>query len=513
MKQFRYIVFLLLVGMVGQGCSSRAIHEAEAVVAQADSLWQEGKMYGIDEGDSLTLAQAYETLQEHSVFSSQFSEVFPFVQGTSFLRTYAHSCYHYGKLLRAKDDPEEAMQAFINATHSRTHDYHILGRVYSNMGSICHLAGDFPLSYDMYEKSANCFLADNDTLSYYFLLNDMAYELAEQGKKEETLILLNRIETDGIDKDVLIWKNLTKAELYKNLKQYDSAIYYANTLDSISFFESIKLVIKMQSYSRMSSKDSAVYYAKQVLSVSNDLFDRNNALYVLTNEDETQDKEDIRKNASERSDIQKILEIRQGKLSQATQLLDLDRKKNPDWRWLYTVIAIVLFVGSSIILVHVWRKRKQHQQIIHEIDIKQHQQAQLIEGIATLHTEISQLSEQQQKTHLQLLSDIEATCSALRNTKDLHKEPYWKDYGQLCEMINRRFNNLAFLLQKYSLSEREVRLCVLVLLDLNRQQIAEIFPYSLNGIGKFKYRVAQKLGTNGGNLRNFLIKISIDSTN
>ena len=111
------------------------------------------------------------------------------------------------------------------------------------------------------------------------------------------------------------------------------------------------------------------------------------------------------------------------------------------------------------------------------------------------------------------MSDIEATCSALRNTKDLHKEPYWKDYGQLCEMINRRFNNLAFLLQKYSLSEREVRLCVLVLLDLNRQQIAEILPYSLNGIGKFKYRVAQKLGTNGGNLRNFLIKISIDSTN
>ena len=162
-------ILLLAFSAVFLGsCSSRAIHEAEAVVAQADSLWQAGLMYGIDAGDSLTLAQAYETLQEHSVFSSQFSEVFPFVQRTSFLRTYAHSCYHYGRLLRAKDNPAEAMQAFINATHSRTRDYHILGRVYSNMGSICHLAGEFQLSYDMYEKSADMFIRNCDSTAYFY---------------------------------------------------------------------------------------------------------------------------------------------------------------------------------------------------------------------------------------------------------------------------------------------------------------------------------------------------------
>ena len=149
-------------------CSSRAIHEAEAVVAQADSLWQAGLMYGIDAGDSLTLAQAYETLKEHSAFSRQLSEVCPFVPCTSLLRTYAHSCYHYGKLLRAKEHPAEAMQAFINATHSRTRDYHILGRVYSNMGSISHLAGEFQLSYDMYEKSADMFIRNCDSTAYFY---------------------------------------------------------------------------------------------------------------------------------------------------------------------------------------------------------------------------------------------------------------------------------------------------------------------------------------------------------
>ena len=39
-------------------CTPQAIREAEDVVAQADSLWHAGKQYGIDEGDSATLAQA-----------------------------------------------------------------------------------------------------------------------------------------------------------------------------------------------------------------------------------------------------------------------------------------------------------------------------------------------------------------------------------------------------------------------------------------------------------------------
>ena len=504
MKRCRYIVFLLLAGMVGQGCSSRALHEAEAVVTEADSLWHEGKQYGIDEGDSATLAQAYETLGAY-----QFLSPFAFHPSSSF----THACYHYGKLLRARDHPAEAMQAFINATHSRTRDYRILGRVYSNMGSICHLAGDFPLSYDMYEKSANIFLQNGDTLAYYYGLNDMAYELAEQGQKDSCFNIIANIKNHAsYDSVLLAYCWITQAQACLKCKQYDSLIFYAQQSKQIASTLPSSSLQLAQAYSYLGERDSATYYALFVLNNTNELFDVNNALYILTNDDMSKDKDAIRETAAARSDTQKI-EKRKSKLSQSILLLEQDLARKPDLKWLYTVIAVVLFICSAIILVHVWRKRKQHQQIIHEIDIKQHQQAQLIEGIATLHTEISQLSEQQQKTHLQLLSDIEATCSALRNTKDLHKEPYWKDYGQLCEMINRRFNNLAFLLQKYSLSEREVRLCVLVLLDLNRQQIAEILPYSLNGIGKFKYRVAQKLGTNGGNLRNFLIKISIDSTN
>ena len=73
------ILFLAFSAVFLGSCSSRAIHEAEAVVAQADSLWQEGKMYGIDEGDSATLAQAYETLGAYQFLSPFTFHLSPFI--------------------------------------------------------------------------------------------------------------------------------------------------------------------------------------------------------------------------------------------------------------------------------------------------------------------------------------------------------------------------------------------------------------------------------------------------
>ena len=494
MKRLGYIVLLLLAGMVGQGCSSRALHEAEAVVAQADSLWQEGKMYGMDEGDSLTLAQAYETLQEHSVFSSQFSEVFPFVQRTSFLRTYAHACYHYGKLLRAKDHPAEAMQAFINATHSRTHDYHILGRVYSNMGSICHLAGDFPLSYDMYEKSANIFLQNGDTLAYYYGLNDMAYELAEQGKKDETLRLLNNISANitDADIDVKIWE--TRAILYREVCQYDSTIYYARKVLDRYYSDAPMLLATAQAYYFLAQYDSALVYANKVLATSNFYGDLYNALYIISHEDSTLTKEEILQLTSQREDIRfEEYEPVKEQLSRAVRLLEADLERKPDLRWIYTLIALILFICSSFVLVHVWRKRKLHQKISEEIEIKQNQ--------------IDTLSQRQEEHHLQLLEEIEAVCAQLNESENWKKELRWNNYSEMCEVVNLRLFGFVSHLSSFCLSEKEVRLCILILLKAGTEQMVDSIPYAKSGLGKFKLTTARKLGTTTREMRAFLLNL------
>ncbi len=233
------IIWFAVWGIAFSSCTSRPVREAETVVAQADSLWQAGQMYGVDHGDSTTLAQAYETLKKHSA---------PSLVGRAGGEFFSHACYHYGKLLRAKDNPVEAMQAFIAATHSHTRDYHILGRVYSNMGSICHLAGEFPLSYDMYERSANSFLLGGDTTAYYYALNDMAYELAEQGKKEETLALLRKIEGSNQSDDFSEAVLMTKILLAIRAKQYKDVIDLVDKICIPSAYNPTIMIAKAQAY-------------------------------------------------------------------------------------------------------------------------------------------------------------------------------------------------------------------------------------------------------------------------
>jgi len=491
-----WIVFLT-------ACTPRAVREAESVVAQADSLRAEGRMYGIDEGDSTTLAQAYETLKKYSEVSRQFSEICPFIPCTSSLYTYAHACYHYGRLLREKDNPVEAMQVFINATHSRTHDYHILGRVYSNMGSICHLAGDYPLSYEMYEKSAQVFLQGEDTLSYYYLLNDMAFELAEQRKEQETLTQLAEIEKYCTDSDIKAKILETKAVLYLKCKQYDLALCYASYLCSMSNHYPIAKLVKAQIFSYQGIKDSAVYYAREVLRSSSNLSDIHNALYIMTNDDKSKNLSSVRETAAKRSDVQKIIEIRRSKLSQATQILEQELNRKSNFSWLYAIFATTLIIGTSI-SIYVTNRRKKNKLLQQKFDFLN----QATEEIQEKH---NALNAQYNINYKRLEKDIYHTCDMLRNSNNVTKDLSWNNFETMCEIADRNlYMFVSKLHHQKDLKETETRLCILVLIGYNRPQIAQILPYASNSVGKLKDQTAKSLGTTGKNLRNYLLKIAIE---
>ena len=483
--QVKVAIGLLCVVAAGLcGCSPRALHEAEEVVAQADSLWHNGQMYGIDEGDSATLAQACETLKKQSAVSRQLSEVFPFVPCTSSLCTYAHACYHYGRLLRAKDDPVAAMQVFIDATHSRTRDYHILGRVYSNMGSICHLANEFTLSYDMYQRSADCFLKNGDTIAYYFLLNDMAFEKGMSKDLDNCRSIVHLVKKAELYNEHLTAScNRTLAEAFLIAHQYDSALYFAyEALRSSQQQEQepASLLILAQAYSYIGKNDSAVHYSQQVLNSSHALGDINNALYILTNDDKTKDLEAVRQTAADRSDTQKLLEIRQGKMSQAVQLLEQDLTREPDWKWLYAVIVTLLIIGCSLGF-YVYKRHKRRQLLS------------------------QQINDYQQKR----LEDLEICCTALRNSKNLKTELDWTHYDSMCTIVNSRLCGIAERLQAYSeITPNDIRLCVLVLLELPYDEIANILNLSPKSIAKLKSLTAHKLGTTMKNLRVTLVEIA-----
>ena len=103
----------------------------------------------------------------------------------------AMTFYQNGKALREEGKQEEAMQAFIEAAHSGTEDEALLGRVYSNMANMCRQANDHETAYDVYGMSAEHFRKTNDTLAYAYALNNMAWEQAVMGEKEEAYMLID----------------------------------------------------------------------------------------------------------------------------------------------------------------------------------------------------------------------------------------------------------------------------------------------------------------------------------
>ena len=466
----RHILLLLLLtaGLLLTGCSSRALHEAQDVVKTADSLRAEGVAYT----DSMALAEAYNTLEK-------WQYLYP--------TDYARVCYYYGRLLRNNDDPVAAMQVFINATHTNTRDYHILGRTYSNMGSICHLANEFQLSYDMYSCSANMFLKNGDTLRYYFALNEMALECAAQGDKEATLSLTNRILQACNNEDLQAKVYETQAEMYLQVHQYDSALILARGLCKDQHNEPTGLVICAQAYSLMGNKDSATLYANAALRKSLSPYNIYNLLYISTNDDISKDLESVRKVAADRADLQKVLLSQRGDFSQAVQLLEQDIQRVPIWPWIVIAMSVQCLAGG-IILLSRYKKKQQHK---------------------LLSQQILYLQNKADMTQSERKEEMERQCALFASSPTKSVDLCWKDYDAMCNVVNQHFLMLARKLQQENLTEKEIRLCILSLLNLGYEEMANMLCYAPNGVGKLKMRTAKKLGTTAKKLRDFLVEKAI----
>ena len=470
MKWCRYILFSLVLCCLS-ACTPHMVREARDVVYEADSLRAAGQMYS----DSTQIARACRTLEKAEWFYAD---------------DYVRSCYHYGRLLREKGDPVSAMQVFINASHSRSHDYHILGRVYSNMGDICHLAGEYVLSREMYERCSEMYLHNGDTLLYYYGIYRAAFEDAMTPKALKCDSILNIIERANLGNDSLMaFCHLTRAQRSIVTKRYRSAARYAHRSLSYLPNESTAILILAQAYSWLGVRDSAVFYANMVLNNPCDIQHRANALYIMTQDDDTKDKGSIREVSAQRSDTQKQIEIRRGKVAQACQLLKQDLNRKPNLTWLYAIIITICIIG---IVILSYRKKQ----------IRKHALwSQKVEDLTQSYTDLQSAKKEQ----------LEQNCRIFSSSKNISKDMHWKDYGEMCKIIDDHFFLLATKLNQLQiLNEQEVRLCIMVLLNYSRIRIAEELPYSLNGVGKLKYRVAQKLGIDSKNLRSFVISMAID---
>ena len=463
--------------------------EARHTLDVADSLRvNEGRLYD----DSLALAEAY-TLLGH------WRLIYP--------DDYARACYYYGRMLRSRGDQVSAMRAFIAGSHapyvSRVvplpwfSDYHILGRIYSNMGTMCHLDEDYVHAYEMYQKSASLFILSYDSTAYYYALNSMAFCMAMQMNRNETLRLINDIQSHCLDSNVLAKTWETKAIMYETFEVHDSAIIAINNMYNPEIFGTTAYTIKAQAFSHIGIHDSALYYAQRVMANSSASYqDMYNALYILTNKDSLLISSAKDSLIAIRADIGICRRNEANLLGHAVEQVLHDDNIQPKS---IIVTRILIFMLIIIVLLCVFRIIKHRQiQKVHHIIHKAHN--------------IDERTKKQERRYLEkelsILDEIELVCSALKKSNNLN-EIYWDNYLELCACVNKRFYSLADKLkEQYDLSEREVRLCILVFIGFSRKRISELLHYSLTGVGKLKDTTAKKIGTSGADLRSFLLKLA-----
>jgi len=484
--RLRHMVLMLALTGLFSSCSQ--VEDARHVVAEADSL----RTAGIAYDDSLSIAEAAATLSHVRIF---------------YPTDYARANYYYGRLLRTRGDHPAAMLAFLNVAHSRSKDFAVKARSYSNIGTMCNYAGEFAMAYDMYGQSAECFGKANETRLYYYAQNAKALQLAELSLHDETLLLLDSITSTCDDSGVLVKTWETKAFLYVNTQQYDSALHAIHMLHAAGYHDPCGYVKQAQAFWYLEQYDSALYYAQYVMSMPQAApRDKYNMLYIITFNDSDATDPQFRERYEERADIDKeILDPQNIQYSQAMDLLRQDLNRKPDYTWFWAILVTLLVIGvpSS---TYISRKRRKHQLVSQQVNDLLQKHDELSERNYLLEQKLSQ---RQKK----MLFEIESFCTTIQNDSDLKKKLSWNDFDKMCAVVDERMYGLATKLkERYNMDLNNLRLCILITIgNFTNSEMADLLSYDEHTFRTIKNRVARNLNISGKNMRDFFLNLMIGS--
>ena len=375
----------------------------------------------------------------------------------------AESYYRQGRELREADEPVAAMEAFMAATAVHSREYNFKARSWSNMATMCRMGERHDLAYLGYEQSAAQFARANDSLAYAYALNNMAWEQAVQGNKPAATSLI--ADALALCSDTAVQHKVLESRaaacLYAG--EYDSVFCYTRCSPSPSpYFD----ILQAQAYAFLGNNDSALYYAKRVVTQTDNPRYLDNVYYILTYCDSTAQANEVRALAASRADILMNLERNRSDWIEALLLaenaLTKPKKPLPWWYWLAWFGIVILIVDA---LAYGILRRKQ-------------------------------------------ANSLEQQCRMLRNNTNLRDELQWNDYPQFRAVCDERLSSIVTKLEQRGLPEREIRICVLVLIGLSYAQMADVLIRAESGIGKDKYLIAKRLGVSVRDLQTTLINIA-----
>lgn len=465
----RLSLFVLLMGNL---VSCQFWHEAKTVIAEADSLLAKGVIIR----DTAVLARAIEALDKTITRKLAREELVKayYLMGRN-LDDYHHNF-------------ADAADYYIKADRLKTKDLILRGRINSCMGYLCKQDSCFEEALIFYERANEAFAESGNEQRYANGLLSIAEQylhLHEFDKMDSIFTLLDDYDCMN---DSLCYARMMdiKAHALFNQQKFDSALVcllkikdYPRDLEMQSF-SAMKL---MQTYAHLDSLAQSIIIAQYILQDSNHSIFRSNAyFYLIQYAEERNMIEQVAKYSYLREDEDRIVQHNSELYAQASIKLKAYLIDPNPYRklWCYLMIFGILLLFVLAITICLYRRYHYALQI-----------------------------------HSNTLQTLELDKAHRRENfanrvfdRSIHfvADTIWKNEKHLRELANLHFDDMFIRLEKnYHFNERELQICLMVLMEYSREKMANILLVQPNTISKAKNKIAKEMNTSSVQLRDCLI--------
>lgn len=452
-------IAILLIGCL---TSCQSWREAKTVVAEADSLLLHKKTIL---RDTAALNFAINTLDGPLgyIFAKQ---------------DLAKAYYFMGRNFYYLNDFSTAADYYILCDRLNPKDPLYKGRVNSCMGYLCKQDSCFEEALVFYERSSSAFKESGSEWYYAHNLLNIAEQyvnMREYAKADSVLDIAKGYEIDSAYYARMV--DVKALALY-NQEMYDSALVYLLCIKDYPRPMEARCfnnVLIIRCYNKLKNPNAAISYAEYIIAHSKNPAYRSNAYFILIQSAGLHnDVNQLSKCSNAREDEDRILRHSAELHAQATVKLRtyLDETS-------YTYI-IVLIIASCVGLLGcgIWFTYKRHCRMLQK-----------------------HAKEKQDRRDLLVRRIYDHSIYFTSNK-------VWQDYKKLREFANSHFDNMFYKLEDaYHLSEQEMKICLMVLLEYSNKQMAEILFVQPNTISKAKSKIAKQLNTSSTELRASLLGI------
>ena len=460
----------LLTLLLGKFVACQSWHDAKAVIAEADSLLAKGMIMR----DTVALAGAIRALDNHAgqVFAREELAKAYYLMGRN-LDDYHHNF-------------ADAADYYIEVDRLKTKDLVLRGRINSCMGYLCKQDSCFKEALVFYERSNNSFKASGNEWYYaYNLLNvaEQYVSLREYTKADSILHFAAEYEIDSAYyADIM---DLYGYLLFRQ-QQYDFALTcllsvkdYSRNINAKSF--NYKTIIQI--YDTIDCIENAILFANYIIQYSKNPSHRSNAYYVLIQYAKINNDVDLlAKYSNHREDEDRNVRHRAESYAEASQKLKAYLVNPYPYKRITYYICVITILGCSFggLAFCLYKRYNQTLQI---------------------HADTLQTHEQQRVDRCKVFANRVYNHSICFMDVKL-----WDKNEELRKQANTHIGDIFTRLEDtYHFSDQEIKICLMILLEYSREQMATILRVQPNTISKTKNKIARNLNTTSSQLRDSLI--------